>query len=92
MPTDGSGEPKFYDLPIRRAMIQWSADSATFDYAAGTFNSSSLWRQSLGGGEPQKLSGFPDRIFNLAWSHDRKTLVVSRGRQQGDAILITNLP
>ncbi len=92
LPTDGNAEPKLFDLPMRRPMAQWSADSAAFDYAAGTFNSSSLWRQPTGSGEPQKLRDFPDRIFNFAWSRDRKNLVVSRGKQQGDAILITNLP
>jgi len=92
LPASGGDEPKLFDLPMRRPITQWSADSAAFDYAAGTFNSSSLWRQPTGGGEPQKLCDFPDRIFNLAWSRDRKNLVVSRGKQQGDAILITNLP
>jgi len=49
-------------------------------------------RQPLAGGEPEKLFDFPDRIFNFAWSKDWKNFVVSRGKQQGDAILITNLP
>jgi Tol biopolymer transport system component/DNA-binding winged helix-turn-helix (wHTH) protein len=92
LPTEGGAEPKLFDLPIGRTIIQWSADSTAFDYAGGPFNSSSLWRQPLAGGEPQKLCEFPDRIFDLAWSRDKKNLVVSRGRQQGDAILITNLP
>ena len=65
---------------------------AVFYYVAGTPNSSSLWRQPLDGSEPQKLCEFPDRISNFAWSHDGKNLVVSRGKQHGDAILITNLP
>jgi Tol biopolymer transport system component/DNA-binding winged helix-turn-helix (wHTH) protein len=92
LPTDGPAELKLFDLPMRRPMTQWSADSAAFDYAAGAFNSSSLWRQPIAGGEPQKLCDFPDRIFNFAWSRDRKYLVVSRGDLQGDALLITNLP
>jgi len=92
LPTDGAAEPKLFDLPMRRPITQWSADSTAFDYAAGPFNASSLWRQPTGGGGPQKLRDFPDRIFNLAWSRDGKNLVVSRGKQQGDALLITNLP
>jgi Tol biopolymer transport system component/DNA-binding winged helix-turn-helix (wHTH) protein len=91
LPTDGAAEPKLFDLPMRRPITQWLADSTAFDYAAGPFNTSSLWRQPTGGTEPQKLCDFPDRIFNLAWSRDRKNLVVSRGKQQGDALLITNL-
>jgi Tol biopolymer transport system component/DNA-binding winged helix-turn-helix (wHTH) protein len=92
LPADGAAEPKLFDLPARRPIIQWSADSDAFYYIAGIPNSSSLWRQPLDGGRPQKLRDFPDRIFNFAWSHDRKNLVVSRGKQHGDAILITNLP
>ena len=92
LPSDGNGEPKLFDLPMRRPIIQWSADSSTFDYSAGAFNSSILFRQPFAGGESQKLLDFPDRIFNFAWSPDGKNLVVARGTQQGDAILITNLP
>jgi hypothetical protein len=92
LPADGAAEPKLFDLPARRPIIQWSADSDAFYYIAGT-PPSSLSRQPLDGGEPQKLCDFPaDRIFNFAWSHDRKNLVLSRGKQHGDAILITNLP
>ncbi len=92
LPVDGGAEPKLFDLPARRPIIHWSADSGAFYYIAGSFNSSSLWRRPLDGGEPQKLCDFPDRVFNFAWSRDGKNLVVSRGEQQGDALLITNLP
>jgi Tol biopolymer transport system component/DNA-binding winged helix-turn-helix (wHTH) protein len=92
LPTSGGDQPQLFDLPMRLPITQWSADSTAFDYIAGTFNSSSLWRQPLNGGGAQKLCDFPDRVFNFAWSSDRKNLVVSRGKQQGDALLITNLP
>lgn len=92
LPTDGNAEPKLFDLQMRRPMIQWTADSAAFDYSAGVFNSSGIWRQSLNENKAQKLFDFPDRVFNFAWSNDGKYLVVARGKQQGDAILITNLP
>jgi Tol biopolymer transport system component/DNA-binding winged helix-turn-helix (wHTH) protein len=91
LPTDGNSEPQIFNLPMRRPFVQWTSDTA-FDYAVGTFNTSSIWRQNLTGGEPQRLLDFPDRIFNFAWSPDGKNLVVARGKQQGDAILITNLP
>jgi Tol biopolymer transport system component/DNA-binding winged helix-turn-helix (wHTH) protein len=88
--TKDGAELRLFDLPVRRPIVQWAADSGAFNYAG--FNSSGLWRQSIDGGEPQKLCDFPDRIFNMAWSRDGKSLVVSRGEQQGDALLITNLP
>ena len=92
LPVEGNADPKLFDLEVSRPMIQWAADSAAFYFVGGLFNSSSLCRQPLAGGEPQKLLDFPDRIFNFAWSRDGTNLVVSRGRRQGDAILITNLP
>jgi TolB protein len=92
LPVDGSAEPKVFDLQMRRLTIQWSGDSWSFYYAAGVFDSSSLWRQPVNRGNPQKLLDFPDRVFNFAWSRDGRNLVVSRGTQRGDAILITNLP
>lgn len=92
LPTDGNAEPKLFELPVRRRIIQWKADSTGFYFIGGTVNSSSIWIQSLEGGEPQKIVEFPDRIFNFAWSSDEKYLFVSRGKQQGDALLITNLP
>jgi len=92
LPSDGNAEPRLFDLPMRRPMIEWSADSTGFDYFRGAFNSSSMFRQPLTGGPPQKLLEVPDRVFNYAWSLDGKNLVVARGRLQGDAILMTNLP
>lgn len=92
LPTTGDAEPKLFDLPLRRPLIQWASDSSGFYYVAGTPNASSLQMQPLDSRDGQKLIDFPDRIFNFAWSPDGKDLVVARGRQQGDAILITNLP
>lgn len=91
LPTDATGEPQIFELPMRRPFVQWTSDTA-FDFAAGAFNTSSLMRQSINGGEPQKLIDFPDRVFNFAWSPDGKNLAAVRGKQMGDAILITNLP
>jgi Tol biopolymer transport system component/DNA-binding winged helix-turn-helix (wHTH) protein len=91
LPVRG-GEPRFFDLAVRRSIIQWSTDSNSFSYAAGNFDSSSLWRQPLDGSEPKKLLDFSDRLFNFAWSRDGRSLIVAKGKEQGDAILITNLP
>jgi len=91
LPIDGNAEPRLFDIQTRRPVVQWSADSTAFDYIGGAFTSSSLWRQPLNG-EPKKLLDFTERTFNFAWSMDGKDLVAARGKLQGDAILITNLP
>lgn len=91
MSTDGSANQKSFDLPVRRPLLHWG-NASNFDHAAGTFNTSILMRQPLDGGEPKKLIEFPDRVFDFGWSANGKDLIVSRGKLQGDAILITNLP
>lgn len=88
--SDGAREPKLFNLPLRRPMVQWAADSQSFYYSAGTFNSSSLWRQPLDGSKAEKLFDLPDRLHNFAWTRDGKDLIVSRGRMIGEALLITN--
>lgn len=88
----GGGEPKLFDLAQRPAAIRWAKDSSAFYFISGAGNNTTLWRQPLAGGEPQKVIDFPDRVFNFAWSPDGKNLVVARGRQIGDAVLISNLP
>jgi Tol biopolymer transport system component/DNA-binding winged helix-turn-helix (wHTH) protein len=92
LPTNGNAAPKLFNLLLRRTVLQWKADSSGFYYIAGTPNAATLQMQPLNGEAPQKILDFPDRIFNFAWSSDGKNLVVSRGKQSGDAILITNLP
>jgi Tol biopolymer transport system component len=87
---ENQGETKQFDLPIRRPIIQWSSET-TFDFAGGAFNSSALWRQSISGEKPEKLAEYPERIYNFALSKDGKKFAMSRGKLQGDAILITNL-
>lgn len=91
VPVDGSGEPRIFDLAMRRPFVQWSGENS-FDYSAGAFNTSSILRQTISGETSQKQIDFPDRVFNFAWSGDGKNLLVARGKQQGDALLITNLP
>lgn len=92
LPSDGNGEPRIFDLALRRPAIRWAADSSAFYYSSGTFNSSALMLQPIDGSTARKLIDFPDRIFNFAWSKDGENLAAAKGRQLGDAILISNLP
>ncbi len=92
LPTDGNAEPRLFDLPMRRPIIQWSADSARLITSAGRIQFFQPVATTAQRRRAAKTFDFPDRVFNFAWSRDGKNLVVSRGKQQGDAILITNLP
>ena len=48
-----------------------------------------LWERPLSGGNPRPLTKFTSgRIFNFAYSPDRKRLFLARGTRTGDVTLI----
>ena len=51
--------------------------------------SSILWEQPVAGGPPRQLTKFTSgRIFNFAYTPDRKRLFLARGTRTGDVVLI----
>jgi hypothetical protein len=51
----------------------------------------SHWEQPLTGGDPHQVTKFASgRIFSFAWSRDGKQLLVSKGNESSDVILISN--
>jgi len=52
---------------------------------------SNVWRQSLTGGEPKPLTDFKEsRIFFFDWSPRDRKLVLVRGNDTRDLILVQN--
>ena len=52
-------------------------------------SSTRIWLQPIHGGEPRQLTDFKtDLIFSFDFSRDGKWIVLSRGTEQRDAILI----
>jgi Tol biopolymer transport system component len=52
---------------------------------------SNIWEQPLSGGAPHQITNFAsDRIPSFAWSRDGKQLLLIRGNQTSDVILISN--
>ncbi|MGI8788301.1 MAG: hypothetical protein ACR2HG_11130, partial [Pyrinomonadaceae bacterium] len=51
-----------------------------------------LWRQSLDGGKPQKITDFTaEQIFDFSYSPDGKLLALVRGSWNQDAVLLKGL-
>ena len=70
----------------------WSRDGHTLTYQVDRNGVSNIWSQPLEGGKPKQLTHFTsDLIFRYAWSRDGKQLAVSRGTQQSDVVLLSNL-
>jgi hypothetical protein len=61
-------------------------------YAASRDGVTSLYRQSVGGGLPEKLFDFSeDDIFDFSYSPKRHHLAAIRGGWQFDVVLLSDL-
>jgi len=69
----------------------FTPDGQNITYVDNHDGSSNIWSVPTDGGTPRKLTNFTSQdIFDFAWSRDSKELVLSRGTQYSDAVLIRN--
>ena len=92
LPFEG-GEPiKTFGLtgdPVRET--QWTSDSRGLTYIDDRNGISNIWIQPIDGGPAKQLTNFKsDRTLSFDWSRDGKQLVLARGTQISDVILISN--
>jgi len=91
IPAQG-GEPLYhFDAPPGMFGLSWSPDSKNFEYVLTRDGVSNLWEQPLSGGPARQLTHFKAAtIFDFAWSPDGKQLVLARGNQNSNVVLISN--
>jgi hypothetical protein len=76
---------------LRDGQPQWALDSRSLVYIQTQGNIGNLWALPLDGGAPHQLTRFDkDLIFSYAFSPDGQLLATSRGRVNGDLVLIRN--
>lgn len=80
--------------PIKSAVFEWittAPDSQTIACVDTRKGASNLWVQLLASGPHKKITHFNmGLIFDFAWSHEGKQLVVARGAQTIGVALINN--
>lgn len=83
---------KFFNIGGRIPRIFWTADGSSFDFIAPVNNSDEIRRQSFAEEiPPQTLKKFPkEEIYFISKPFDNKSFVIARGRQQNDAVLLTD--
>jgi Tol biopolymer transport system component len=91
IPLAGGAFAKTFDfaVPGGGGGLQWTPDGSGLTYSAGVAGVSQLWLQPVAGGAARQLTQFTsDSIFTYAWSKDGKRLVLARGTNPSDAVLI----
>lgn len=67
--------------------IRWTPDGRFICYRDWTYG---LWQQSVDGGQPQRIENLPEeKIYQYVWSRDGKRLVLTRGREMRDVVLLS---
>ena len=72
--------------------LEWTPDSSTLVYVQKRNGVSNIWSQPINGDPPKQLTNFKsDLIFKFALSADGRNLVLARGTQTRDVVLIRDL-
>ena len=90
IPAAGGAPLQTLPAPLEASTTDWAPTGDAIDYVRVVDGKWNLWRQPLSGGEPRRLTDFPDmRIFHFHWSPDGKQLVLSRGDVRTDVVTLS---
>ena len=93
VPIDGGSPIATFALPAtvdpEWPGLRWTPDGAGLTYVSTVQGVSNVWRQALTGGEAKPLTDFKEnRIFFFDWSRNERKLVLVRGSNTRDLILV----
>ncbi|MEE8367931.1 MAG: protein kinase [Thermoanaerobaculia bacterium] len=92
-PIEGGAATQTIDIG-QGSQTTWSPDGEAITYVLAEEGILNLWNRPLDGGEPIQLTFFDDEELNqlntYAWSPDGSQLVISRGSQVADIVLLKN--
>jgi Tol biopolymer transport system component len=91
--ASATGGPLLFTVapPIGAAGLRWAPSGKAIQYLLTRKGATNLWEQPLSGGEPRQLTNFPSgRLFDFTWTRDGKQLLLAKGNQTSDVILIRN--
>jgi len=95
-PLEGKGEVTRlnaapFSLPRIQFRLAGTRDGSGIMFVSTTNGVSNLWNQPVQGGPPRRMTNFnSDLIFCFDWSPDGKQLVIARGHQASDVVVISN--
>ena len=88
----GGGTPRFVSqTPLNARGLKWSPSGKGLQYALTRNGAGNIWEQPVAGGSAKQITNFPSgSIYDFAWSRDGKQLLVTKGTDSSDVILISN--
>ncbi len=69
--------------------LNWTPDGKAVVFRRTDDQPANLWKQNLAGGDPIQLTDFKsDLIFSYAFTHDGKSIIISRGYGKGSTVML----
>jgi Tol biopolymer transport system component len=91
IPAEGGAATATFVRPIGAARMRWAPDGKGVQYLLTRRGATNVWEQPLAGGAPHPVTDFTSgRIFDFAWSRDGKELLLAKGEETSDVVLISN--
>ena len=90
-PAEGGSRLYEFLSPTGAGPPHWSSDGKGLQYLLTRKGASNVWEQPLAGGKPYQVTDFNSgRIFGFSWSRDGKQLLIAKGSETRDVVLISN--
>jgi eukaryotic-like serine/threonine-protein kinase len=91
VPATGGAITHVFTRPSGTSGLAWSPDEKGIQYLLTRNGATNVWEQPLAGGPPHQVTGFTsDHIFDFSWTRDGKDLLLSRGQDTSDVVMISN--
>ncbi|MFI5059434.1 MAG: protein kinase [Candidatus Acidiferrales bacterium] len=80
-----------FALPSGTNGLHWSPDQKGLQYLLTRKGATNVWEQPLTGGAPRQVTNFTSGlIFDFSWTRNGKQLLLAKGEDTSDVVLISN--
>jgi len=91
MPAEGGAPTHVFTRPFGSGNAHWSPDGKGLQFLLTRHGASNIWEQPLAGVQPHPVTDFTSgHIFGFMWSRDGKQLLLAKGEETSDVVLLSN--
>ena len=89
--ASGGSPVNVFTRPSGTFGLRWAPDQKGIQYLLTRNGATNVWEQPLAGGAPHQVTNFTSgRIFDFSWTRDGKQLLLAKGEDTSDVVLISN--
>ena len=91
IPASGGDPVHLFPLPEDTNAFRWSPDGKSVQFVLTHGEAANIWEQPIAGGPRRQVTNFTSGvIFDFAWTRDGKQLLLAKGENNSDVVLLSN--